>query len=151
MYSQGVMVHDRPIRRETKGVELLQMNRTYLLLAHFIFDVNTDDMIRLKCGKLVSDNNTLKPDNRKGIIQVNFDLAGLCHFIWSERDGTSIKDESELDIVIIPGEAVFEMVSASHCLIPLHDSFSPPHQTTFTHITDSRKTSLHPQILRRTF
>lgn len=68
-------------------------------------------MAVLKCGRLVPENNTLKADTRRGNIQVIFDVAGLCHLIWSERDVSSTNVHYELDIVIIPGEAVFEMVS----------------------------------------
>jgi hypothetical protein len=113
-------------------------------------------MVSLKCGRLALENNTLKADNRKGNIQVIFDLAGLCHFIWTERDVSSTNVDYELDIVIIPGEAVFEMVSFVPPILPrCHLSALTSSHPTYTllpfiTITDSRKTGLHSQILRRT-
>jgi 26S proteasome regulatory subunit N13 len=99
-------------------------------------------MVSLKCGRLAPENNTLKADNRKGNIQVIFDLAGLCHFIWSERDVSSTNLDCELDIVIIPGEAVFEMVSFvppshPHCHLSALTSSHPTH-TPFSHSSPSQ-------------
>lgn len=59
-----------------------------------------------RAGVLKRNDRMLTPDTRKGRLRVIVDDEELVHFQWLERD----VDKPEIDIVIIPGEAVFEKV-----------------------------------------
>jgi len=71
----------------------------------------------LKFGRLVRDGTLVKPDPRKGECKVVVDDQELVHFIWNERrdQQSGIVTEPEVDVIIFPGEAVFEKVCYSEC------------------------------------
>lgn len=65
----------------------------------------------LRVGRLIREGALVKPDARKGELKVIVDDQELVHFTWSERDGEGgNRAEPEIDVIVFPGEAVFEKV-----------------------------------------
>ncbi|SAL95701.1 hypothetical protein [Absidia glauca] len=66
-------------------------------------------LVEFNAGKCIRDNNTIKPDERKGTIYMDQSDDQLMHFYWKERKAT----EPEEDLIIFPDEA--EMVPVEEC------------------------------------
>ncbi|ORX50927.1 adhesion regulating molecule [Hesseltinella vesiculosa] len=66
-------------------------------------------LVEFKAGKCIRENNTLKPDVRKGIVYMDRSDDQLMHFHWKERNGS----EAEDDWIIFPDEA--EMIKVNEC------------------------------------
>lgn len=62
----------------------------------------------LKAGKMLNESNRLRPDLRKGKIQIIVDDSEILHFQWADLDG-NIED----DFIIFPGEFKFAKVVQS--------------------------------------
>ncbi|CAO3594779.1 unnamed protein product [Absidia cylindrospora] len=66
-------------------------------------------LVEFNAGKCTRENNTLKPDLRKGTIYMDQSDDQLMHFYWKERKAS----EPEEDLIIFPDEA--EMVRVEEC------------------------------------
>ncbi|KAI8083032.1 proteasome complex subunit Rpn13 ubiquitin receptor-domain-containing protein [Halteromyces radiatus] len=66
-------------------------------------------LVEFNAGKCIRENNTLKPDLRKGVIYMDQSDDQLMHFYWKERKAS----EPEEDLIIFPDEA--EMVRVQEC------------------------------------
>ena len=60
--------------------------------------------VNIKAGKMINDNNKLRPDLRKGEISIVED-SDLSHFQWVNSEG-----QAEDDYIIFPGEFKFSKV-----------------------------------------
>lgn len=74
----------------------------YILLYY----VASKMLYSMRCGRMLPDGKLLKPDTRKGTLTVERDDQGLVHFKWCEKEA----QEPEIDVVVFPGEAIFEKV-----------------------------------------
>jgi Proteasome complex subunit Rpn13 ubiquitin receptor/UCH-binding domain len=61
--------------------------------------------LEFKAGKMINENNKLKPDLRKGKIQIAIDESEISHFLWKDEAG-NLED----DYIIFPGEFKFSKV-----------------------------------------
>lgn len=61
--------------------------------------------LEFPAGKMINENKKLKPDLRKGKIQIIVDDSEISHFQWLDSDGT-VED----DYIIFPGEFKFSKV-----------------------------------------
>ena len=61
--------------------------------------------LEFPAGKMIYENKKLKPDLRKGKIQIIVDDSEISHFQWLDSDGT-VED----DYIIFPGEFKFSKV-----------------------------------------
>ncbi|KAI9303590.1 proteasome complex subunit Rpn13 ubiquitin receptor-domain-containing protein [Cunninghamella echinulata] len=66
-------------------------------------------LVQFNAGKCIRENNTIKPDLRKGVVYMDQSSDQLMHFYWKERKAT----EPEEDLIIFPDEA--EMVKVEEC------------------------------------
>jgi hypothetical protein len=85
-----------------------------------------DVFVAMKAGKMIpqADSRLFAADPRKGWIRVLMDSQDLLHFQWLHRDETDASFAApssdhaansaagELDVIVFPGEAVFEKVSS---------------------------------------
>ncbi|ORZ26208.1 proteasome complex subunit Rpn13 ubiquitin receptor-domain-containing protein [Absidia repens] len=66
-------------------------------------------LVECNAGKCIRENNTIKPDLRKGVIYMDQSDDQLMHFYWKERKSA----EPEEDLIIFPDEA--EMIRVKEC------------------------------------
>ncbi|CAO3653693.1 unnamed protein product [Cunninghamella echinulata] len=66
-------------------------------------------LVQFNAGKCIRENNTIKPNLRKGVVYMDQSSDKLMHFYWKERKAT----EPEEDLIIFPDEA--EMVKVEEC------------------------------------
>ena len=73
---------------------------------------NTDhrQLCEFRAGRLTYDEETkmVTADPRKGEVELFKDADGLVHLTWKDRT-TGVVDE-DCDIIILPGEATFQVV-----------------------------------------
>lgn len=91
-----------------------------------------DVLVTFRAGLMKPENNTLKADQRKGLVQVvqvlnvatsgcDYNFAdtnavcvqsadGLTHFRWHERIGAEPQQPAQHDVIVFPGEAVYKKV-----------------------------------------
>lgn len=66
-----------------------------------------DVILEFRAGRMILEANQLRPDSRRGLVQLGQDDSGLTHFCWRQRgaDGRLLPGEPEVDICLpIPGE-----------------------------------------------
>ncbi|CAO3600249.1 unnamed protein product [Absidia cylindrospora] len=66
-------------------------------------------LVECNAGKCIRENNTIKPDLRKGVIYMDQSDDQLMHFYWKERKSA----EPEEDLIIFPDEA--DMIRVDEC------------------------------------
>eukprot|EP01127_Copromyxa_protea_P004662 TRINITY_DN14493_c0_g1_i1.p1 TRINITY_DN14493_c0_g1~~TRINITY_DN14493_c0_g1_i1.p1 ORF type:complete len:358 (+),score=108.33 TRINITY_DN14493_c0_g1_i1:36-1076(+) len=71
-----------------------------------------DSLIEFKAGKLNKDPNSkwVRPDKRKGLIQLRQKDDQILHFIWKDR----VTGAEEHDLMIFPDDAVWRKVKESN-------------------------------------
>lgn len=62
-------------------------------------------LLEFKAGKMNKEGNLVKPDTRKGLIQITVE-ENILHFKWKERTATRAED----DLLLFPGDATFKKV-----------------------------------------
>ncbi|KAL0020885.1 hypothetical protein WJX77_006881 [Trebouxia sp. C0004] len=73
-----------------------------------------DVLMHFRAGLMKAENNTLKADQRKGLVRLSQAEDGLLHFRWYERVGTSeTKGSAQHDTIVFPGEATFTKVASA--------------------------------------
>lgn len=71
-------------------------------------------LLQFRAGLMKAENNTLKADQRKGLVRLSQAEDGLLHFRWYERVGTSeTKGSAQHDTIIFPREATFTKVASA--------------------------------------
>ncbi|DBA85473.1 TPA: hypothetical protein ACH3X2_000421 [Trebouxia sp. C0005] len=73
-----------------------------------------DVLLQFRAGLMKAENNTLKADQRKGLVRLSQAEDGLLHFRWYERVGTSeTKGSAQHDTIVFPQEATFTKVASA--------------------------------------
>jgi len=67
-------------------------------------------LVEFKAGKMIMEGKMVRPDKRKGLVQLRQSEDGLIHFIWKER----VSGQTENDLIIFPDDAVFRKVKESN-------------------------------------
>jgi hypothetical protein len=62
-------------------------------------------LLEFKAGKMNKEGNLVKPDTRKGLIQITVE-ENILHFKWKERTANRAED----DLLLFPGDATFKKV-----------------------------------------
>jgi len=67
-------------------------------------------LVEFKAGKMIMEGKMVRPDKRKGLVQLRQSEDGLIHFVWKER----LSGQAENDLIIFPDDAVFKKVKESN-------------------------------------
>eukprot|EP00227_Mantoniella_beaufortii_P019311 CAMPEP_0197578486 /NCGR_PEP_ID=MMETSP1326-20131121/2677_1 /TAXON_ID=1155430 /ORGANISM="Genus nov. species nov., Strain RCC2288" /LENGTH=173 /DNA_ID=CAMNT_0043141669 /DNA_START=43 /DNA_END=560 /DNA_ORIENTATION=+ len=73
-------------------------------------------LVDVKCGRLLVEGKTMKPDDRKGRLRIARATDGLCHLQWGARSD-DMPFIPEDDFIIFPQEAVMKFIPKPGCFV----------------------------------